>query len=280
MAYESRPLPRQNEVDRTGEMAAGPNLSAMRPSVAEAVGRLPRLPRRPNGIFKHPNDWTEEEINVIVDALKMNVPVYTIANLVHCERHTLSKLIAETPELRQLKEEQQENLYEEAIYQADRLAKAGNASIVMFILERLGKNKGWNQVETAQESGGEEGRIVMGVIPDNEVEAADAIVKERQAQIMPKSALADVTNPQKLAMTQEAVDEMSEIKANEIVAERMAAMPKMAAGAVGNAPYKQNEQLMEQVQHSEVENYGNMGGGMAYGEADPYADGADSMFMQ
>ena len=279
MAYEGRPLPRQNEVDRTGETAMGPNLSAMKPSVAEAVGRLPRIPKRPNGIFKHPNDWTEEEINLIVDALKMNVPVYTIANLVHCERHTLSKLIADTPELRQLKEEQQENLYEEAIYQADRLAKAGNASIVMFILERLGKKKGWNQVDMPTESGGDEGRIIMGVIPDKDLDEAAEFVKAKQAEVMPKSALADATDPQKLAMMQEAVEEMGEARAEEIVRERMAGMPKTAVGSHGPAPYDSGESVIDQATRSDVERYGAMGGGM-YAENDPYAAGADSMFMQ
>lgn len=269
--YEGKPLPSRNEVDRTGELEPPVNVSDSMPTAAEAAARLPRLPRRAKGLFRHPDDWTDEEVAVIVDALKMNMPIRAIANLVHCERHALSRFIHRSPDLRRLKEEQTENLYEEAVYQADRLAKAGNASIVMFILERLGKDKGWSQNESAAEGGADDGRIVMGAIPDEEVKAAEAVVKARQAE-MPsgktdggvaakkESILSVATDPVKLAAYEADVEAMAEARAEEIVRERMAAATKVADGTGGRPPYDS--------------------GGFGEADYDPYSSGADSMFMQ
>ena len=275
MAYEGKPLPSRNEVDRTGSVEPPENISASMPTIAEQAQTLPRLPRRPNGFFRHPDTWTEQEVAVIVDGLKMNMPIMSIAKLVHCERHTLSKFIHSQPELLRLKEEQSENLYEEAVYQADRLAKAGNASIVMFILERLGKDKGWSQNESAAEGGVDEGRIVMGVIPDEEVERAEEAVKSKQetdglgkaAGAQPpktESPLSIATDPVKLAAYEEDVKAMAEARAAEIVREKMAAMEREAEGDGGRPPYAE----------------GRDDGGFGGGDYDPYSSGADSMFMQ
>lgn len=228
----------------------------MKPSISETVNRLPRLKVRPKGMFQHPNDWTEEEINFIVDSLKNNVPLYVIANFVHCERHTLSKLIESMPELKRLKEDQPANLYEEAVFQADRLAKAGNASIVMFILERLGKNKGWSQQEMAEDKGGDEGRIVMGIIPDEEVAAAQKKIEETQATMPPLDPMA----------LQRQEDEKRAAAAAE--AERIKNAKPVEEVTVGPAMPSSGEDFGM--------GYGGYGGG--YGD-DPYASGADSPFM-
>ena len=55
----------------------------MKPRVAAAVQSLRdrRPPLRAKGIFRHPSDWEQEEIDFIVDALKQHVPIYTIAEI-------------------------------------------------------------------------------------------------------------------------------------------------------------------------------------------------------
>lgn len=245
----------------------------MRPSVASAVrGLRERMPSiRPNGIFRHPSDWTQEELDFIADALKQNVPVYTIANMVHCERHTLSQLIHSRPELKQLLEDKYENLLDEAEYQADRLMKAGNSSIVIYVLQTLGRKRGW--AEGAEGSGDEkEGRIVMGVIPDEEVAKAAAETEQRKKETEGAEVKID---PMQMAMTEDMVKAEVDRRMNVTEAEgRVVPMRTEPKGS--------GESFVEQEERREYEEYGEMSGTRVSPpeQPDPWADGANSMFFQ
>lgn len=253
----------------------------MRPTVIEAVKQMrPRAPKlRANGIFRHPPDWTEEELNYIADCLKLNIPIYTIAGMVHCERGALSRLIHRTPMLRQLKEEQHENMLDEAEYQADRLMKAGNSSMVMFVLQTLGKKRGWTTEEVASNEEGEQSRIIMGCIPDSEVAAAEKMIQDvregREAkseqvsngnereQVKPKTSGSGMINPMELAIIEDKVKE-------EVAIAVEASKPKaidVESYSVSDPPYE-SELMSDEVglgQH-----------GWSY--TDPWAAGADSPF--
>lgn len=253
----------------------GLDIDKMKPRVASAVRSLrDRMPTiRPNGIFKHPPDWTDEEIAFIADCLKQNIPIYTIAHLVHCERGCLSRLIAKTPELKELKENKYENILDEAEYQADKLAKGGNASIVMFILQTLGKKRGWSTQEMSDGNKDDDSRIIMGEIPVAEVEKAEEHLREIRGESGNPGGL--MTDPMALAAVEETV------KA-EVEKQVKAATPEV----IDVEDVKVSKPVYEQ---SGV--YGNEDGGVPMvGEEstgwggtsadDPWASGSDSMYFQ
>lgn len=143
--------------------------------VAEAAKTIPQLPVRKGGIFHHPPNWTEEEDEVIAAGLRANLPLSVIGIKVNCERHALARHIDSDPGLRQLKIDCRESRIDQAEFQADRLVQAGNPSMIMFTLERLGRDRGWGQQETKQNTE-EESRIVFGEIPEEDVKKADAVL--------------------------------------------------------------------------------------------------------
>lgn len=193
-------FPGARSVSNVGVREPGVNL--LRPEAAEAVKRVKRLPVRPNGIFKHPSTWTEEEDNVIIELLRAKVPLHIIALKVNAERNSLSKHIKNTPELAQLAADMREAVIDNAEYMADRLVTAGNPTMIMFMLERLGKSRGWGAVDV-ENNDGADNRIVMGVIPEDDVKGADEFI-ERVAPDREKNSVF-VGDPVKMAQIEEKV---------------------------------------------------------------------------
>ena len=283
MAYENpSPVPKRNTLDRTGERTISEEgLAEMKPSVARAVRSLrDRMPSvRPNGIFRHPSDWTEEEVAFIADCLKQNIPIYTIANMVHCEKHTLSTMIAKNPELNQLKLEKYENLLDEAEYQADRLMKQGNSSLVIYVLQTLGRKRGWTTEDTGNGGKDEGSRIVMGLIPDEDVEKAENTIREvkkndpNPAERMTKA----MTDPTTMAAMEGMVKEEVDRRMNVVEAEATSKSPLEERRASG-------ESVTDIAEQQDFSQYGATGIGPANADMgadpDPWAEGADSMFFQ
>lgn len=146
------------------------------PSVNEAPSDLLKgneemvqMERRPEGIFNHPSDFTQAEDENIAKGLLAHLPLYVMATKMNCCKRLLSNHIKETPWLAELLNQRDENILETAEYQAYRLADAGNPSMIMFILERKGKHRGWG-VQDEAEGGDETGGILMGLIPEEEIE--------------------------------------------------------------------------------------------------------------
>lgn len=242
----------------------------MRPSIAGAVRQMnARRPAvKPNGIFKHPETWDQEELDFVADCLKQNIPLYTIANMVHCERHTLSRVVNSRPELKQLLDDKYENLLDEAEYQADRLMKAGNAAIVIHVLNTLGRKRGWAE-DAESGSGDGEGRIVMGLIPDEDVKRADEETKELQ-----KSMTLTKVDPMQIALTEEAVKNEVDRRMNVVEVESAEVKPHETERDSG-------ESVVEIADRRDMEGYMQTGGMMQPDvEPDPWASGADSMFFQ
>ena len=288
MAYEQESAaPKRNTLDRTGERTVSEEgMAEMKPTVAGAVRRLrdKMPPVRPNGIFRHPSDWTQQELDFIADCLKQNIPIYTIANMVHCEKHTLSTLIAGNPELNRLKLEKYENLLDEAEYQADRLMKQGNSSLVMYVLQTLGRKRGWTTEDAGKGSGDEKSRIVMGLIPDEDVEQAEAQVEEtRKSDPNPAERMvAAMTDPATMAavegiVKEEVAKKVEEMKPEAIEVEGTASRPPYESG-------RSTESLTDLAEQSDFQEYGATGIGPVNpsmgADLDPWADGANSMFFQ
>jgi len=244
----------------------------MRPSVARSVREMrSQAPMRAaNGIFKHPSECTEEEHIFIADCLKRNIPLYTIAGMIHCERSFLSRYIHKHPELLELKEEQGENIVDEAEYQLDRLNRAGNASTIIFTLQTKGRKRGWTTEDVSGGEGGQETeRIVMGVIPDEAVkEAEEEIEKVRGAKPNPGGVM---TDPMAIAAAEQLQKEVKEQIEEAVESAKPQAIDAESV-EVGAAPYAN---AMEYGANG----FGAVNPAMDAGE-DPWADGGNSPFFQ
>ena len=265
----------RTERNPLGDADAGNPL--MRPSVARAVREMrSQAPMRAaNGIFKHPSECTEEERNFIADCLKRNIPLYTIAGMIHCERSFLSRYIRNHPELQDLKDEQHENIVDEAEYQLDRLNKAGNASTIIFTLQTKGRKRGWTTEDIAGEGGGQEAeRIVMGVIPDEDVKEAEAAREKLTGQ---KSAGGVLTDPVTLAAMERMGKEVKEYVDRAVEDAKPKAIDADSA-EVGEPPYA-GEGIGDGGADFGMPVDGGMSPAMD-GGFDPWADGGDSPFAQ
>ena len=158
---------------------------AVREDRAERGARDPKHPDgvrltalgQPFAIFHHPSEFTEAEDAVIVNGLMASLPLYMIAAKLNCSRNLLSKHIKESKLLSEVWVDAQESFIDNVEWQAKRLIDSGNAAMIMFALERKGKDRGWGQKDE-QEVELDDSRIIIGEIPEAEVEAADAKVKE------------------------------------------------------------------------------------------------------
>lgn len=238
------------EVREIGAPRAGNFKEKISESALEAARNIPQLPVAPNGIFRHPNTWTEEEDAIIARGIKAHLPLQVIGTKVNCERVTLSRHIKNTPELASLFEDAKEDLVDRGEFEADRLMRAGNPSMVMFVLERMGRKRGWGQQEYVERKG-EEDIIQFTAIPDSELARAEAIRQEMGAveddQVMvgeiPKDEANKVfeSNPIKQEqMLDEAQWELKEQRQKEAQASETVEEAK-----VSPPPYEGSEQPMQ-----------------------------------
>lgn len=170
------------------DAAAAGGMTATEAVRADRAERGARDPKHPDGvrltalgqpfaIFHHPSEFTEAEDAVIVNGLMASLPLYMIAAKLNCSRNLLSKHIKESKLLSEVWVDAQESFIDNVEWQAKRLIDSGNAAMIMFALERKGKDRGWGQKDE-QEGVLDDSRIIIGEIPESEVAAADAKVKE------------------------------------------------------------------------------------------------------
>lgn len=137
---------------------------------------------QPFGMYRHPKEFTEQEDVVIANGLLAHLPLYLIAAKVHCSRTKLSDHINESPLLREVLKDREESLLDHVEFQAKRLVDAGNPAIIMYWLDHKGKSRGWGEQEkTVVED--DSNRIVIGLIPEDEVEQAEKEISENGREL-------------------------------------------------------------------------------------------------
>ena len=225
-----------------------PPENKLKEHLVAAAQTIPTLPYRKGGIFEHPNDWTDEENEVIAAGLRAMLPLWAIGEKVHCERHALAKHIEDHPALRQLRIDCRESFIDAAEYQAYRLIQAGNPTMTMFALERQGKKRGWGQQDEAQGQK-EESRIVMGLIPEDEVKGAEETIAGLRADgTIPESEvdaeLAAATDPMAAAIAAQAAADS--VLGQVEQAETSQTPPEVEATHVSQPPYAEEGDVVPQ----------------------------------
>lgn len=208
-----------------GGEGGGGVVEAVRKDREESGAKSPVIPSgtptntlgQPFAIFRHTKEFTEAEDVVIVNGLLAHLPLYIIAEKLHCARHILSNHIKESPLLQKVWEDREESLLDHVEFQAKRLVDTGNPAMIMFWLERKGRSRGWAQ-DKIQEVAEDENRIVIGEIPENFVMDAEREIAEAKAAADGKlsslelaerlSAKGEVPDPMKLAVQESELQRM------------------------------------------------------------------------
>ena len=178
--------------EQIGDVGEGQtaNIEAVREDRADRGAASPKHPAatplnalgQPFATFRHTSEFTEEEDALIMNGLLAHLPVYLIAAKVHCSRGILSKHIKESKLLQSVWEDREESMLDHVEFQAKRLIDSGNPAMIMYWLDHKGKSRGWGEQDTT-EVGEDESRIVIGEIPEDEVERAEREIAENGRQI-------------------------------------------------------------------------------------------------
>lgn len=206
----------------------------LKTALAEAEA-IPAAPIAINGLFKHPPEFTSEEWDIIVAGIRANLPFYTIAQRVHCSRHFLSRKINENPEVAQLVIDAREGMVDEAEYQMLKAVKGGSLSAQMYVLDHLGRERGWGDAQNNKEPQ-DDVHITFGEISQADLAEGAHLIEEANKKETPtlagelaaKEAIPRPATAQELAIAEDFMKEQAKIRE-----QPMPVLPD----SVGEAPY-------------------------------------------
>lgn len=264
-------FPGSNKVSKVGSVPEDKLEEMGVMPVSEALS-VKKLPRSKKGLFRHPPTWTEEEDLLIIDLMKHHIPLHIIAEKVNAERHCLSKHIKEMAELAMLKEDMQEAKLDIAESQLQRLIMQGNVTALMYFLEKQGRSRGYGDNPEEKKEGGGSDRIVMGIIPDEDVKDAETFIEKMKAVEDNSEPKVFESDPVKQGLMEEM---LLPPPAQEVTAEQMEEMRK-------DMPQRRDEvYIPPPPPRKETPPFMtvDMRGGGGFEDAESiFADGGDSMF--
>lgn len=207
----------QDSSDSFAEEATRFDLQSSVKDMAIAAEQIPNAELALNGLFRHPPEFTVEEWRVIALGLQANLPLYAIAQKVHCSRHFLSKKIQENQGMVQMLLDARETLIDIAETQLQKAAQSGSVSASIYILDHLGKGRGWGE-QTDTKDKTDDIQIVFGDISDKDLKEAKSIIETANKKTTPTLAgeLAGLEIPkpataQELAVAEDMVNAIKNI---------------------------------------------------------------------
>ena len=153
----------------------------------EAQQAVPTAKVALNGIFRHPPEFTEEEWDIIIAGIKAGLPMYAIAMRVHCERHFLTRKIAEMKEVAQVVIDAKEMRLDIAEDQLGKAIKSGSLAAIMYFLDHHGQSRGYGE-QQEKRNDAEEVHISFGEISDRDLAEGKRLVAEAQKKTTPTLA--------------------------------------------------------------------------------------------
>lgn len=205
------PTNTESSVVDDSDATAYDNKAAVEKMIVKAKD-IPNAKMALNGLFRHPPEFTEEEWKIIAMGLQACLPLYAIAQKVHCSRHFLSRKIQENPDMVQVLIDSKETRLDIIEYQMFEAARSGSVAAGMYMLDHLGQERGYGNQEDKKESA-EEIQINFGEIPEDSIKDAQKIIKEAEKQTTPtlaaeleKISVPKSVSPQDLAMAEDMVN--------------------------------------------------------------------------
>lgn len=155
------------EVDENGEPVQ------VDQSYAEKLRQIAK--ETPEVRFRHSKFYTKDEDCIIAASLAALIPIYKIAETIHCSRQALLRHIENTPILAQLNADRlgkRCDMVEEGL---DELTRLRHPSVLMWRAEKLLSNV-YGKDRQAEEE--DDSILVIGEIPEEGIAEGDAILAE------------------------------------------------------------------------------------------------------
>lgn len=123
-------------------------------------------------LFNH--KLSEADHAVILEELAKQTPIYIIAKKIKCDRHVLADYIRANEELAKAHEDREEAFKDSVEYELQRkILVEHNLNAIMFYADRKMRDRGYGEHIENEQTGGLEGAIVIGEIPESEYPTED-----------------------------------------------------------------------------------------------------------
>ena len=133
----------------------------------------------PNTMFRHPSTFTPDEDKLIAAEIYNRKPLYKIAAILRCSFTLLRKHIDNTPALMEVAYTAREREKMDVEQGLDELVQMRHAGVLMWKAEKLMPEKYGKEVKMEEE---DDTRIIIGAIPESDLQEADAILAEAAAK--------------------------------------------------------------------------------------------------
>lgn len=118
---------------------------------------------------------TEADHEAIKKHLAEQTPIYIIAKKMQVDRHVLADYIRSHQELLDAQNDRDEAFKDVVEYELRRkIVKERNLNAIMFYADRKMRDRGYGEHIENEQTGGLEGAVVFGQIPDDELPTVDA----------------------------------------------------------------------------------------------------------
>ena len=118
---------------------------------------------------------TEADHGAIKKHLVEQTPIYIIAKKMQVDRHVLADYIRSHQELLDAQNDRDEAFKDVVEYELRRkIVKERNLNAIMFYADRKMRDRGYGEHIENEQTGGLEGAVVFGQIPDDELPPVDA----------------------------------------------------------------------------------------------------------
>lgn len=118
---------------------------------------------------------TEADHGAIKKHLAEQMPIYIISKKMQVDRHVLADYIRSHQELLDAKNDRDEAFKDVVEYELWRkIVKERNLNAIMFYADRKMRDRGYGEHIENEQTGGLEGAVVFGQIPDDELPPVDA----------------------------------------------------------------------------------------------------------
>ena len=117
----------------------------------------------------------EDDHSLIKKLLAEQTPLYIIAKKIGCDRHILSDYIKAHDELLTAQNDREEAFKDTVEYELRRkIVVEKNLNAMMFYADRKMRDRGYGEHIENEQTGGLEGAVVFGEIPEGELPTEDA----------------------------------------------------------------------------------------------------------
>lgn len=156
-------------------------------------------------LYKHPfsHKFVEADIPVIMQGLREYKAIIVIADQLNASYSGLRDFIKRTPILRECMDRRDNGMLDIAERRLFERINLGDTHSIMYFLDRKGRKRGYGE-HIEQDITNKEGqapRIIVGMIPQDKVDAAKKLVKQKEDEARKNAPVSDTEDAERDAST-------------------------------------------------------------------------------